>query len=120
MGGVDEKMRLSILICAYNEEKGISYLLRNLSFQRLPPEITDHEIIVVASGCTDRTVPIIKEFMTENSKIKLIEEKERRGKAAALNKALEAATGDYIVFIPADVLPAQNGLYHLLTPLRGS
>jgi len=118
VGGIDEKMKLSIVICAYNEEKGIGNLLRNLSFQRLPPEITEYEIIVVASGCTDRTVPIIEKIMNEDSKIKLIEENERRGKAAALNKALRAATGDYVVFIPADVLPAENGLYHLITPLR--
>jgi len=120
MGGVNEKMKLSIIICAYNEEKGIGNLLRNLSSQRLPPEITGHETIVVASGCTDRTVPIIKEFMVKDTKIKLIEERERRGKAAALNKALSAATGDYIIFIPADVSPAADGLYHLITPLRDS
>jgi len=111
-------MRLTIIVCAFNEERCIGNLLQKLPSQRLPPEITGHEIIVVASGCTDRTVPIVKEFMIRNSKIKLIEEPERRGKAKALNKALEVATGDYIAFIPADVLPAENGLYHLVIQLR--
>ena len=113
-------MKLSIIICAYNEEKGIGKLLRNLSRQKLPPEIEDHEILVVASGCTDRTVLIVKEIMAENPKIRLIEEKERRGKASAMNKAIEAASGDILAFVPADVLPVEDGLYHLLLPFRNS
>ncbi|RLI23226.1 hypothetical protein DRO47_01145 [Candidatus Bathyarchaeota archaeon] len=118
MGGVDKKMKLSIIVCAYNEEKGIGTLLSNLSEQKLPPEIDDYEIIVVASGCTDRTVPIVKEFMTKNPKIRLIEEEERRGKASAMNKAIEAASGEILVFVPADVLPVKDGLYHLILPFR--
>jgi cellulose synthase/poly-beta-1,6-N-acetylglucosamine synthase-like glycosyltransferase len=118
LGGVDEKMKLSIVVCAYNEEKCIRNLLQNLPGQRLPPEIKDYEIILVASGCTDETVPIIREFMAKNSRIKLIEEEERLGKSEALNKALAAASGEYIALIPADVVPARNGLYHLLLPLR--
>jgi cellulose synthase/poly-beta-1,6-N-acetylglucosamine synthase-like glycosyltransferase len=118
MGGIDEKMKISIIICAYNEESGIGRLLKNLAKQRQPPEITDHEIIVVASGCTDRTVPIVKECMAENSKITLIEEKKRRGKAAAMNKAFKVASGEVIVSIPADVQPAEDGLYHLLLPFQ--
>jgi len=111
-------LKLSIIICAYNEEKGIGRLLDNLSKQRLPPEIEDYEIIVVASGCTDRTVPIVKKFMAKNPKVKLIEEKERRGKASAMNKALEVVKGELIVSIPADVFPVKDGLYHLLLPFR--
>ena len=72
-------MKISIIICAYNEENGIGRLLKNLDTQRLPSEITDYETIVVASGCTDRTVSIVKAFMSENSKIRLIEQKKRRG-----------------------------------------
>ena len=111
-------MKISIIICAYNEESGIGRLLKNLGKQRQPPEITDHEIIVVASGCTDRTVLIVKECMVEDSKIKLIQEKERRGKAAAMNRAFKVASGELVVSIPADVQPSEDGLYHLLVPFR--
>jgi len=113
-------MKISIIICAHNEENGIGRLLKNLATQRLPPEITDYETIVVASGCTDRTVPIVKTFMAENSKIILIEQKKRRGKASAMNRALKITTGDLIASIPADVQPIKDGLYHLLTPFKNS
>jgi cellulose synthase/poly-beta-1,6-N-acetylglucosamine synthase-like glycosyltransferase len=118
LGGDSEEMKISIIICAHNEEQGIGKLLKNLAKQKKPPNTTDYELIIVASGCTDKTIPIIKKSMARNSKIKLIEEKERKGKAAAFNKALKTASGELIVSIPADVLPKKNGLYHLLSPFR--
>lgn len=111
-------MKLSTVVCAYNEEKSVGLLLENLMHQRIPPEIEDSEIIVVTSGCTDRTVDIVKQHVARNSKIKLIEEDERQGKASALNKAFKASTGDYIALVPADVLPADNAMYNLLVPFR--
>lgn len=111
-------MKLTILICAYNEEKCIGALLENLGRQKLNPEITDYEIIVVASGCTDKTVPIVRHVMFKNPKIKLLEEAERKGKAEAINRGLEMASGDVIVLIPADVLPLEDALFNLLLPFR--
>jgi len=118
MGDVSGAMMLSTIICAYNEEKGIGELLENLSLQLLPPEVDEHEIIIVASGCTDRTVPIAMEHMARNPRIKLLVEEERTGKASALNKAFKEARGDILTFIPADVQPLEDGLYHLLLPFR--
>jgi cellulose synthase/poly-beta-1,6-N-acetylglucosamine synthase-like glycosyltransferase len=111
-------MKLSIIVCAYNEEKSIGLLLKNLQGQRLPPEITDRELIIVASGCTDKTVSKIEESMNTNVRITLIQEETRRGKASALNKAFQAASGDYLALVPADVEPADNALFNLLTPFR--
>jgi len=111
-------MRLSMVICAYNEEKSIGPLLENLMCQRVPPEIGDREIIVVASGCTDRTVDVVKRHMAGNANIRLVEEAKRLGKASALNRAFEASTGDYVALVPADVCPVDNALFNLLVPFR--
>jgi len=111
-------MKLSIVICAYNEQKSIGPLLENLNRQRLPPEIVDREIIVVASGCTDKTVDAVKKHMTGDAKISLIEEETRLGKASALNRAFKISSGDYIALIPADVYPTDDALFNLLTPFR--
>jgi len=111
-------MKLSILVCAYNEEKSIGPLLENLQHQKIQPEMSTREIIVVASGCTDGTVDVVKHHINENADLKLIQEEIRLGKASALNRALEASSGDYIVLIPADVEPAENALFNLLTPFR--
>lgn len=112
------QLKLSIVVCAYNEEKSIGPLLENLMQQDVPPEVVDREIIVVASGCTDRTEKVVKEQAETNPKVTLISEQERSGKATALNKAFEVSSGDYIALVPADVLPAENALFNLLIPFR--
>jgi len=111
-------LKLSIVVCAYNEEKSIGRLLKNLSVQRLPPEITDREIIVVASGCTDKTVQVVREHIRKNGGISLIEEENRLGKSSALNKAFEVSSGHYIALVPADVIPTDDALFNLLIPFR--
>ncbi|MEM3551180.1 MAG: glycosyltransferase family 2 protein [Candidatus Bathyarchaeia archaeon] len=111
-------MKLDIIICVYNEEKSIGDLIENLMFQRVPPEITSREIIVVASGCTDGTVNVVKGLMSKYEGLRLIEEGERRGKASALNKAFSASNGDFVVLVPGDVYPADEALYNLLLPFK--
>jgi len=69
---------VSIGICAYNEEKNIGRLLdRLLKEKKL---YTLKEIIVVASGCTDGTEGIVKQYTSKCEKINLIVERGRKGK----------------------------------------
>jgi len=102
--------RLSIIINAYNEEENIGKLLSRL----LRIIDLNDEIVVVASGCTDNTIPIVREFSDKDSRVRLIIEKERRGKASSINKALKHARGKYIAFIPADVIPSRNFFNRIL------
>jgi len=111
-------MKLNIIICVYNEEKSIGPLIENLVHQKIPPEFSSREIIVVASGCTDGTVKVVKQLMSKHNEVRIIEEKERKGKASALNKAFVASTSDYIVLVPGDVYPVDGALFSLLVPFR--
>jgi len=107
-----------MIVCAYNEENSIGPLLENLMLQDVPPEVDDREIIVVASGCTDKTERVVEEHARLNPRIRLISERERSGKAVALNRAFDVTSGDYIALVPADVFPAESALYNLLVPFR--
>src|SRR5579863_3055303 len=53
-----ERIGCSIGIMAYNEEANIASTLQAVLAQT-GPSIIINEVIVVASGCTDRTVPIV-------------------------------------------------------------
>lgn len=102
----------SVGVCAYNEEANVGRLLRNLLYeQRLP---FNFEIIVVCSGCTDRTPEIVRNFCSKDSRVNLIMEPERTGKASAVNKILGAYEGSYLFLVPADVLPEKGSLEKLL------
>jgi poly-beta-1,6-N-acetyl-D-glucosamine synthase len=99
-------LKISIGICAYNEEQNLGRLLEALS-NKYP-----FEIIVVASGCTDNTIPIAKKY-----DCKVIEQKKREGKASAINLFLEQATGDILVLQSADTLPTSFTYKYLIEPM---
>jgi hypothetical protein len=64
-------VRLSIGIMAWNEEDSIrttlESLFRQTVFQKLCTRNEQCEIVVVANGCTDRTVPVTREFLEKMS-----------------------------------------------------
>jgi len=104
---------VSIGITAYNEEKNIGKLLDFLSKEKFSFSLK--EIIVVISGCTDRTEDVVKPFLKTNKKIKLIKEKERKGKTSAINLILKKAKGNIIVFICADNIPKKGSINKIIT-----
>ncbi|HEX7592983.1 MAG TPA: glycosyltransferase [Anaerolineae bacterium] len=106
-------IRCSVGITAYNEEANIAKLLAAMLAQELNKvEIT--EIIVVASGCTDRTVSIIQEFAARDARIRLIVQTEREGKTSAINQFLQNAQEDVCVLESGDTLPRADSIENLV------
>jgi glycosyltransferase involved in cell wall biosynthesis len=50
------------------------------------------EVIVVASGCTDRTVPIVAEMARQESRVRLCLQEKREGKASAMNRSMSVSS----------------------------
>jgi biofilm PGA synthesis N-glycosyltransferase PgaC len=63
---------------------------------------------VVSSGSTDRTDEIVQKLAEKDARIKLISEKERKGKAHALNLLLRKAKGEILVVVSADTEVAKS------------
>ncbi len=93
---------ITILVPTYNEADVIELKLDNLSKLRYPRNLT--QIILIDSDSKDKTLERILEFSEKHPEIniKLVKEKERRGKSKALNLALKYATGEVIVVSDAD------------------
>jgi poly-beta-1,6-N-acetyl-D-glucosamine synthase len=109
--------KVSVGICAYNEQQNIGYLLNNLlTEQNLN---SDTEILVVCSGCTDSTPEVVKQYAEKDHRIRLILEEERVGKSSAINKILEMHKGDFVFLIPADVIPAKSSLSFMVDKISG-
>src|SRR5512135_1175526 len=97
-------IRCSVGITAHNEEANIGQLLEAMLKQQLKQvEIT--EIIVVASGCTDCTTDIIRNYARRDARIRLIEQVKREGKTAAINLFLQNAREDMCVRESGDTVP---------------
>jgi biofilm PGA synthesis N-glycosyltransferase PgaC len=106
-------IRCSVGITAHNEEANIGKLLAAMLAQELHQvEIT--EIIVVASGCTDRTVEIVQEYAARDPRIRLIVQPRREGKTSAINQFLRHAREDICVLESGDTLPRHDSIENLV------
>jgi cellulose synthase/poly-beta-1,6-N-acetylglucosamine synthase-like glycosyltransferase len=70
------------------------------------------EIIIVSDGSTDRTPQIVEKY--QNSNLKGLFDPIRKGKTAALNRAIEVARGEIVVFSDANSMYAPNALKMLV------
>ncbi len=105
----------SMGIMAHNEEANIGRLLGALVTQRLR-DVVLSEILVVASGCTDNTEGIVQDWANRDSRIQLIVQEKRSGKASAINEYLPQARERIIVLCSADLLPEADALERLVAP----
>jgi cellulose synthase/poly-beta-1,6-N-acetylglucosamine synthase-like glycosyltransferase len=94
--------KVSFVIPTWNEGNTIEGKLKNTMKLKYPKDKL--EIIVIDSGSTDSTKKIVKKFKN----VKLIGEKERKGKANALNKVFKYCKGDIIVISDADSRLKEN------------
>lgn len=88
---------VSVVVPVYNVEAFVGECLRSLQkqvYQRL-------EIVVVDDGSPDRSVDVVRGFMAEDKRIKLVR-RENGGLSAARNTGVKHARGQYIAFLDSD------------------
>jgi len=97
-------IKLSILIPTYNEEKTIHLILDKVKAVDLKGGVSK-EIIIVNDCSTDKTVAAIESYIAANPalNISLFNQLVNMGKGAAIHKAIELATGDYLIVQDADL-----------------
>ncbi len=110
-----KRVRCSIGIMAYNEEANIARTIAAV-LQQTGPSICIEEVVIVASGCTDRTVPIVAELALWESRIRVCVQERREGKASAINLFLKQTTSEVAVLVGADVIPEVFALERLCAP----
>jgi biofilm PGA synthesis N-glycosyltransferase PgaC len=107
------RLGCSVGIMAYNEEANIAEAIGTILGQKLAAShIT--ELIVVASGCEDRTAPIVADIARNDTRVRLIEQACREGKASAINLFISAAASPILVMVSADVLVKDGTIDALL------
>src|SRR6266481_7959351 len=107
----------SVGIMAHNEEANIGRTIHAVLHQH-GPSVRIEEVIVVASGCTDRTVPLVAAIALQEPRVRLCIQEKREGKASAINLFLKQARSPIVVLIGADVLPEDAALNYLCAPFQ--
>jgi glycosyltransferase involved in cell wall biosynthesis len=104
---------LSILMPVYNERERVERAIAEVLDTPLP---TEFELIVVNDGSTDGTSEILRDGNWD-SRVRLIEHPENRGKGAAVQTGLAQARGEYSAIFDADLEYDPTDLGLLMPPL---
>jgi len=94
----DSLPEVTVLVAAFNEEECIEEKIKNSLDLDYPEEKLN--LLFVTDGSTDRTTEIISKY----PKIKLLHQKERKGKVAAVNRAMKFVNSSITVFTDANAL----------------
>mgnify|MGYP006102574617 CR=1 FL=1 len=96
--------KLSILIPAYNEANTIHMILDKVKEVTLLNDI-EKEIIIVNDCSKDNTKEVVERYINQHPElnIHLQNQEINKGKGAAIHKAIELATGDFLIIQDADL-----------------
>src|SRR5262245_28643442 len=95
-------MLCAVGLMAYNEAANLASALRSVLAQR-GPHVRLHSVTVVASGCTDATVPRAREAGAGDPRVRVLEQARREGKAAAITEFLATVReADLVALVGAD------------------
>lgn len=89
--------KISVIIPVYNTQKYLRECLDSVVNQTL----TDIEIICVDDGSTDNSINILNEYKEQDSRIKVLTQR-NTGAAVARNNGILHATGEYLYFTDSD------------------
>ena len=90
---------VSVIVPVYNVEQYLDECLNSICQQTYE----NLEIIVVEDCSTDNSLNTLIKYL-EDSRVKLIQHEKNSGLSAARNTGIDAAKGDYIMFVDSDDL----------------
>ncbi len=95
-------MDLSVIIPVYNEEKSLPELMDWIT-RVLKDYALTYEVVFVDDGSNDHSWEIIEKLARSNNTIRAIHFRRNYGKAAALHSGFQAAKGDVVITMDADL-----------------
>ncbi|HLU86941.1 MAG TPA: glycosyltransferase family 2 protein [Taishania sp.] len=111
---MDTKINISVVIPLFNEDESlpelhgwIQQVMRTNSFT--------YEVIFVDDGSKDKSWQVIEQLASENPEVKGIKFQRNYGKSAALQKGFEAAAGEVVITMDADLQDSPDEIPALYT-----
>jgi len=100
---MENKKKISIVVPCYNEQEVLPLFYEELNKVIKEIEHVELELILVNDGSKDNTLKVFKEIASQDERVKYISFSKNFGKESAMFAGLEAATGDYIAIMDADL-----------------
>jgi len=106
--------KISFVVPVYNEEENISRLVEEI--QAVAPDLHDsYEILLVDDCSTDRSLQIIRQLAEQIEPLRYLSFARNSGQSAALYAGFQAAAGDVIVTLDADLQNDPADLRQMIT-----
>src|SRR4051794_3752693 len=114
----EDRLYLSLVIPAYNEQESVPTLLQRVeaSLARVGKPF---EVILIDDGSTDDTPRLLADAMKTRPWLRVLRMKKNGGQSAAFEAGFEAARGDVIATIDADLQNDPEEIPRLLPLLQG-
>lgn len=93
---------LSVIVPVYNEGDRLESSLGHIS-SYLSREFPDHEIIAIDDGSSDGSPRVMEQMRASIPQLRVVQYSPNRGKGAAVRRGLEAAQGEWIAIVDADL-----------------
>lgn len=103
---VKELPKISVILPVYNCEKYLEKCLDSVFFQ----SFSDFEVIAVNDGSTDSSAQILERYRQRFGEKLTCLTQENAGQAAARNKGMQYARGEFVAFVDSDDYIAPNTL----------
>ena len=114
MNLISNKLPLvSVLICVYNTEKYIEEAIRAV----LNQTYSNLEVIIVNDGSTDSTLDILTNLALQDSRIKIINNKNNKGFINSLNIGIQHINSEYVARTDADDVTEQYWIEKIMKQL---
>jgi glycosyltransferase involved in cell wall biosynthesis len=95
-------MNISVVIPLFNEDESLPELLAWIERVMDENKFT-YEVILVDDGSTDNSWKVIEQLSAKNANIRAIKFRRNYGKSAGLHVAFQAAQGDVVITMDADL-----------------
>ena len=97
-------VKISIIIPVFNAEETLVRCVESLK----PDTLEDGEILLVEDGSRDRSLELCNALAKQYANVRVLENGENRGVSHARNRGLDAAAGDWILFVDSDDAVAEG------------
>ena len=109
---------LSVVVPCFNEEEVIRETTKRLSLFCAELQDLDVELIFVDDGSRDRTRELLKGFALEDPRVKIIGFARNFGHQIAVTAGIDAAKGDAVVLIDADLQDPPEAIHQMVAKWR--
>ena len=111
------KMDLTVVVPAYNEAESLPELAEWIDRVCTGSSI-GYEIIIIDDGSSDGTWDAVKRISAANNRVKGVRFRRNYGRAAALQTGFEAASGDVVITMDADLQDSPDEIPGLVKMIR--